>query len=610
MAQSDTLSARVLWLVNDERTAFGLRTNDYERYRKHCANRVHKLRGSLKMTHGKGREFKKLPPITVQNARDGHIQLLLFEAERAWAYGQELLKQAIDDDDNALRRKAVARFRRALSWNDQMLALMQELFDAKRLPAVSLAEATAYSLMLHGKVLRHRDDFKPALANLAVARGVLDELSSHALLSRDQALATAFADEISPEIRYCAHELGRAKAYDIDGIVAELAPKHRGELVPSYAPLVERLAAEAKDGSAAAARKMLKPVEWEGTPVPIRNPELVDVFIRVQEAEAKLDQDIGKAEHTKKTSSSRNQVAKFDAVLLALSDAEETARKLLEAQQASNTVQTSAAGKRDMHFLHAYVVYRLLSRRIQRDLALIDALVSSSTAHSKTGASTSNADADARLYPAVLKLLDTVLQSFTQMRNLSIVDESQDLASGIEARLSTIKARRCLYLARSYAPLKRYADALTLTQSAHLHLREARTMLSDVPADSPALPALRFHALQATPHLATLESELSADELKYKRDWYTFNGGAASTQPGSGDHKPLFFDIALNYVQLPMDKLLERAGKAPAPAPKVVAKAAAVQKEEPKPPTPPPVQETAPARGGLSSLLGGWWGRK
>ena len=31
--------------------------------RKHCANRVHRLRSSLKMTHGKGKEFKKLPPV-------------------------------------------------------------------------------------------------------------------------------------------------------------------------------------------------------------------------------------------------------------------------------------------------------------------------------------------------------------------------------------------------------------------------------------------------------------------------------------------------------------------------------------------------------------------
>jgi len=39
--------------------------------RKHCANKVHRLRSVLKMTHGKGRDFKQLPAITVQNVKDG-----------------------------------------------------------------------------------------------------------------------------------------------------------------------------------------------------------------------------------------------------------------------------------------------------------------------------------------------------------------------------------------------------------------------------------------------------------------------------------------------------------------------------------------------------------
>lgn len=60
-----------LQLVNEQRNAYGLRYNDYERYRKHCANRTHRLRSTLKMTHGKGRDFKKLPPVKLENIKDG-----------------------------------------------------------------------------------------------------------------------------------------------------------------------------------------------------------------------------------------------------------------------------------------------------------------------------------------------------------------------------------------------------------------------------------------------------------------------------------------------------------------------------------------------------------
>ena len=49
---------------------------------------------------------------------------------------------------------------------------------------------------------------------------------------------------------------------------------------------------------------------------------------------------------------------------------------------------------------------------------------------------------DGRLFPAVVKLLDTVIQSLTQMRTLSIVDDSPDLATAVDARISFSKARK------------------------------------------------------------------------------------------------------------------------------------------------------------------------
>ncbi|KAG6915991.1 hypothetical protein DXG01_008971 [Tephrocybe rancida] len=188
----------------------------------------------------------------------------------------------------------------------------------------------------------------------------------------------------------------------------------------------------------------------------------------------------------------------YDAILLALSDAEEVARKLVEAQQLNGSTSSGPSGARDVHFVHSYIIYQLLSRRIQRDL-LVSALLSSST-HGPTA----RGQVDSRLYPAVVKLLDTVLQSLDQMRTLSIVDDSPDLAAGVEGRTSFTKARRCLYLAQCYAPVKR---------------------------------------------------------LALKRTWFAHNGGAPTSDKDRTFEKPLFFNIALNYVELDMERLAVRAGK-------------------------------------------------
>lgn len=272
------------------------------------------------------------------------LQLLLLEAERAWAYSQELIALSLQPANEArassLRHSATGRFRRSVHWSTQLLSHCQTLFAASRLSAENLLQVTIYTLILNGRFLRYRDEFDDALVQLSVARGLLDELAGAALTSRDQALAILFSDEIGPEIRYCAHELGRAKAYDIDGIVSELASKHRNEIVEGCDALVEKMKKEGEIVGKGELRKKLAELTWEGQPVPIRNPELVDVLLKVQEAEARLDgkEKVGSGEGAAKGKKpvgggSKKGVAAYDAVLLALSDAEEVSRKLAEAQQ-------------------------------------------------------------------------------------------------------------------------------------------------------------------------------------------------------------------------------------------------------------------------------------
>jgi signal recognition particle subunit SRP68 len=181
-----------------------------------------------------------------------------------------------------------------------------------------------------------------------------------------------------------------------------------------------------------------------------------------------------------------------------------------------------------------------------------------------------------------------------------------------------VLAFRCLFLARSYAAAKRFAEALALHRSAGLHQREARSALSTL-ADPAAGPA--FLPLDE-PRLAALDGELDSDAHAAKRVWFTFNGGVpdADAERARAHKKPLFFDIALNYVTLNMPALEARAGRAAAPVPakptaavaqaeKLKAPRAAKVEEDVRAATPEP--EAASARGGgLGSLLGGWWGRK
>ncbi|CDO74803.1 hypothetical protein BN946_scf185001.g51 [Trametes cinnabarina] len=635
MSGKSQIHFQALQIANEQRNVYGLRYNDYERYR---------------MTYGRGREFKKLPPINLDNIKDGHLQLLLFEAERAWAHSQEMYQESLklanaakaakgaaaedaQKKSSSNRKHATRRMRRAIHWATQLLSHCQALYAQGRLSAEDLAQVTAYTLILNGRFLRQRFDFEDALVQLCVARNLLDSLAAAASTSREQALAVAFADEIGPEIRHCAHELRRDKAYDIDALVSEVAPRHRNALVQDCDALLAQLGKES--GGVAEERGKLKPMLWEGEPVPIRSPELVDVLLKVQEAE-KLVQ--GRKSEDKTTDapaagekkgrgprgarSKRGGVASYDAILLALSEAEDVSRKLAEAQKLSGT--TAAAGTRDMQFVHAYIVYQLLSMRVQRDLLLMSTLLHQLHVAQKSqsgGGKSRRVQVDARLYPAIVKLLDSVLQSLEQMRTLTIVDESPDLASAVEARLAFTKARRCYHLAWCYAPLKKYAETLTLIQHASLHLRECRSMLEGMIETDPinkGEPA--FYPLTIE-DLDKLEEELALDSAAFKNDWFAFNGGSLDAESSKTHKKPLFFDIAVNYISLDMDRLQERAGKAPAKVEATPAPSAASQQAPEKKTTAPKAkleeveraatpEPSSQPRSGLGSLLGGWWGRK
>ena len=135
---------------------------------------------------------------------------------------------------------------------------------------------------------------------------------------------------------------------------------------------------------------------------------------------------------------------------------------------------------------------------------------------------------------------------------------------------------------------------------------------SDADAINDGAPA--FYLL-APADLDRLDAELTTDAMGFKNDWFAHSGGRMPDAAGAVEahKKPLFFDIAVNYISLDMDRLQERAGKAPAPAatpvaapaPQAAEKKTQVQKakveEVERAATPEP---TPQARGGLGGLLG------
>lgn len=262
-----------LLLVNKERSAYGLRYNDFARYRKHCGNKVHRLRSSLKLTHGKGKSFKKLPEISVKTSNYlsyvslshpmnqswsfdfDRLQLLLFEAERLYAFAQDLYRLQ-------QQHKAIAKHRRALLWANKLLSVCLQL-PADRLSASCLCEILVYTHMLAAKFALKRDQFELSIKHHTVAYQLLLQLQKLQRSSRDQALYDVYVDEIAPELRFSAHELGFSRSHEVIRLVSASGPKNCTELVRNYNDLSRRLTEESSSSKAGNDSRELKAWLWK-----------------------------------------------------------------------------------------------------------------------------------------------------------------------------------------------------------------------------------------------------------------------------------------------------------------------------------------------------------
>lgn len=202
------------------------------------------------------------------------------------------------------------------------------------------------------------------------------------------------------------------------------------------------------------------------------------------------------------------------------------------------------------------------------------------------------------------------------MRGLALVEEKEEVKRGVEGLEAYFRATRCYYLARLHTihPTPSFASAIQLLSRSADLAREAQDTLA---ADDLELKE-QVIVVADDKHLTPLRKRIEDLENAAKRALFA-----------ERIDKPLFFDTAFNYIDLPMDELHRLGGKAsaepgeepsaiPAPVKSVVeaagravetVKAAAVDngvRSRNREATPSLETENEKPKG----WLGGWFGKK
>ncbi|BGP02174.1 signal recognition particle subunit SRP68 [Rhodotorula toruloides] len=644
MASPDVqMNFPLLKLVSDARLTYGLRHQDYARYRSHCVAKVHYLRKSvgLAQTAGKSRKYQKKDVVADKVASDKHLQIVLFDAERCWAYSQQL-KESLADPATppTTRHLLVKRLGKAVSLSKDLVALAQSPELSSRLSASHVAQIHAYHLVMDGSLAFERGKHDAGLKSLSIAFEVLGKLASTAASATDEALANEMMDEVEPMLRFCAYKLGKDTAAGVAPIAEEVAEQEMATAVPGWEELSQRLEEKGKQGE-----KESVEITWRGETIPVRNAELVAAAVKVRDALATLKQDQttarkaevaqGKQKEGKKEILGTKRMGTYDKALLVLGEAETMASQLVEdnkiARSKGNTARFEASS-RPLTLFHTYVQYHLLSIRIKRDLLVVSSASSKLAAREAkirhveqtyiARTETRNpAVADgktrrllAKTYPGLVKVFDTILLSLEAMRDMEVVEQDDELASTVESRIAFVRAQRCMYLSRGYGLASSFPSSLSLNARAKLYARQSRSTVQslssafgtpdhddeerdhDFIVDQLPLDDESFDAL---------DRELEADYDRISKEWFEATGGKVGENADEEDDvaagvrdlslagsakdkqkrkaKVPFYDVAFNYVTaFDLDAMAVKAGLVAAPAEAAATTAPAQVKDEAK----------------------------
>jgi len=330
-------SLNLLQLIKTAQGQNGVKHGDYQRYRRHCANKLQALNKNLKFQHGRSKFVKrKLEPNTITDVR--HLYIPLFNTERAWAYAMELKKEVETREDVRKRRHLVSRIAKAAAHAKELVRLVSARCDGR-----SVVEAEGYLGWIAGSMLVERGAWTLALGHLTRAKRIFGELSRLDGAEPEVAgLCLQQAEDLEPGIRYCNYQIERQKPG------ADAGAGTRGvEAAGGWQEVQARLATLASEARSAAAAHVAY-LEWQGQKLPARHERVRAAVHAINERTAALPgASSSSAAMEVEGGAVSPAVEAYDALLTALGEA----RAQVATAQKSSTVGEGHSGFEELSAL-------------------------------------------------------------------------------------------------------------------------------------------------------------------------------------------------------------------------------------------------------------------
>ncbi|KAI8960712.1 Cupredoxin [Daldinia sp. FL1419] len=574
---------------------------DYATYHKQLVKKLHKCRKRLNIVTKNRGKFTKKDPITAENLSENreYLHLQLLTAERAWAHAMRF--KAVHSTDTKgitgrTRSHIISRLDKGARSAEHLVQILSES-STTGASDTDILEARAYASMIRGATQFEKQSWEPCLQSYATARIIYTALSTS---MKGDTFKDLLSDTIDPSIRYAAYQTKIPRTLAIPTIARRAFPTSDSTLVEQInklsPDLLKKSDSDAQRGQVGAPNAP-QTITWRSREVKIEDAAIALALASIDTATTRLTEKLASSD----VILPKEMAAAYDEVLIASQDAVDATKHAIDELKEEGVSQDDARIQ-SLQITRTAVTYQVISWRIGRnrvlsgehDGALLDS-APTTTRKSKKDASSRKPRIEppgrkiARLKDKVV-LYDSTLQSIESIKELPGVAADRDLSEQLSATAKYFHALKSLSIARSHSLTNQSQNALVLTKHAFDECKQAAAFFSKQEASSsessPRNIDIRPTDIQFLHNLLKGELQrcraiVEIDNLRQK----TTNATPPSARaplvqrlfeyPAEGVDlenlvefppkvnpipvKPLFFDVAWNYIDYP--------GKAPAAAP-------------------------------------------
>ncbi|KAI5358016.1 Putative signal recognition particle subunit SRP68, SRP68 domain superfamily [Septoria linicola] len=581
---------------------------DYNTYRAQLSRQILAARRRLGRTTNKREKFA-VKPVTAEDVGSSveFAQLLLLTSERAWAHAMHIKTSHTDDVSGrgitgATRSHLISRLSKAARVARELVDVLKN--SASKANEQDILEARAYLATLSGSEEFERQSggqksdeesqkgWQSCLQRYSEARVVYA-----ALLEREKkdVYRTILADTVDPTIRYAAYQARLSRTIAIPTVAKRYFPKDDQDLVSAvekldpYA-LRDKPVPKSEDASQSAPQEIPNSVSWRGRKANIVDASIGQALANVTVAESRLRAYLSSTPNA----SSRDQATAYDDVLTASQDAADATKRAIDELE-KERIDESDSRMQDLRVTSLSVNYDLVSWRVGRYRILIgqdDGMLFSAQAQRKPkrarkdGAESPDKEEPrgrqlARLRERIV-LYDAIIQSINSIKELRGAMRDESFVAELDGKANYFRALKCLNISYSHSLLDNHLNALAL-------LKRAQDLVASPVAASgahgsntpPTLDVQSSEATQLKAHVSSLASRMHAIV-----EMQTLEANAAiaaqknmtsaapvvqrlNDYPTPGTQvdltnlvayppkvepvpvKPLFLDVAFNYIDYP-----------------------------------------------------------